>query len=629
MAVTGAGGTARQWPRLVLAVGCLVIAGAIRVAHADPASAYEVSIYRATPALFWLGLAVGVGLALVVAVYSQRDRILALVAAGVGVAAVVALPLIRGYHFYGLSDPFQHLGHARHILYADLNLFSIIYPGPHSFAIAIANVTGYSVRFAMLLVVVLFALVFLVFVPLSLHALFGDRRLTALGTFSALLFLPVNNVSTFVVFHPFSLAMLFSPFILYLLFKYLGRSLTDGTLPGPLSAGSVGLAVGTAALNFFHPQMTLDVLVVFGAVLAVQVLLRRYRPGHPLARSRMLVGQFVFLLALFLVWNTGHWKLVASVQNNVESLVGTLEGTQQVGSDVTNRVDSARILGVSPVVLFVKLFGVSVLYALLAAWLVGWNFLDQRTRRARSDDSVLVTYFAVGGVALAPYFILQFLGRVSNHFFRHLGFVMVVVTIIGTVGLLRAAERRGWGLSRWSRPALVVVASLLLVASLVVVFPSPYVFKPNPHTTEQHMEGYTAAFESQEPGGPVWFGGIGGGGAREKSALRGQPGSSWEANGFVQPPPRLSGPVPAVALDNISEYYATHREPVVRRDHYVPLSEVTVQTELVAKQELRYTQRDLENFTRHPDVYRVRSNGGFGLYYVDTACDPVCEEAQE
>lgn len=205
---------------------------------------------------------------------------------------------------------------------------------------------------------------------------------------------------------------------------------------------------------------------------------------------------------------------------------------------------------------------------------------------------------------------------------------MVVLTVMGTVGLVRTTERFDLGtLAETARPVVVLVAVALLVVSLITVFPSPYIFKPNPHVTEQHMEGYTAAFESQVPGEPVWFGGIGGGPVREKSALRAKPGSSWEENGFVDPAPRLTGVIPPEALNNVSEYYETHPEFVVRRDHYVGVTDEGRQTELVAKRELEYTRQDFENFTSHDDVYKIRTNGGFDLYYVDTACDPVCEEA--
>lgn len=625
----GSGRLDRRRARLVLAGAALALAVAIRAAHGAPADGYEVSLYRAVPPLFWLGGGLCVVLALGTAVYGDTHRRLALVVAGVAVLAFVALPPIRGYHFYGLTDPLNHLGDARHVRYGGRDLFRLIYPGPHGYAIALTNLTGLSLRLTMMLVVVLFAGVFLLFVPLSIHTLFGDRRLTALGAFSALLVLPVNNVSTFVVFHPFSLAMLFSPFVLYLLLNYLGDALPDTTLPGPLSAGGIALGVSTAALNFLHPQMTVDLIVLLAAVLAVQLALRRYRPDHPLAGSRLLVGQLLFLVVLFTVWNAGQWKLYASIENNIRSLTGTLEGTQQVGADATGRAASARELGVNPVVLFLKIFGVSALYLLLAAWLVTSNLLGQWRRRANREDSVLVTYFTAGGVALAPYFMLQFLGRVSNHFFRHLGFVMVVVTVMGAVGLGRIAGRRGWFSA--PRPRLravaVALAAVLLVVSLVSVFPSPYLVKPNPHATEQRMEGYADAFESLSVDNEVWFGSIGGAPIRMKSVHRGKPGSAWERDGFVEPAPRMTGAIPGSALDNVSEYYVENEERPLRRDHYVSVSSTRRQTEVVAKRALDYTRQDFRNFTTHDRVERIRDNGGFALYYVDTPCSPVCESA--
>jgi len=619
----------QQLGAATLALACLAIGLGIWFAHRDPAGAYELSIYRETTILYWVGIAVGVTLAIAVAVY-DRGRYLrgsALATAGVGVASITALPLVRGYHYYGLSDALTHLGQARYMAYGTKELFDAIYPAPYTTAILVSDVTGMPLRQTMLLVVFLSVVLFLVFVPLCIQVLFGDRRMTALAAFSGLLVLPINNVSTALTFHPFSLAMLYSPLVLYLLFKHLTRDAEDAALPRHLTAAGLALFVATAAMNFKHPQMTVDLMAPFGAIVVAQVTLRRLRPSHPLARTRAIYGQFVFLAVLFLVWSTGHWKFGASITNMFESLQGTLAGQATVGADAVSRSQSAQALGANVWELFLKIFGVTVVYLALAGGLFLAHVLRDRGR-ARAGQGVMVSTFALGGLALAPYFVLQSLGSLSNHLFRHLGFVMIIATLMGAVALARLQDwlpSRGT-LWRSLRPVAVVLAVVLLVTSMLTIHASPQYFKSNRHVSEQHMNGFEASFEQQPDDASVWFGGIARGPGREKVGLFASPTASWE--GIVTPAPRLSGVISATNLTRPVQYYRNHPELVVRRDHYIPVTDHIYQQEVVVRKGIEYSADTFATFAQHPEVYRVRENGDFTLYYVDTECDPVCPEAE-
>jgi len=197
---------------VVLLVGFLaLLVGLLRV-HFDPATAYELDIYRSTPVAFWVGVGLAYLAFLVTAVNTSRwaTTFMGLLLGGLATTAIAGLPLIRGYHFYGHSDQMAHLGWVKGIDAGTFDTLDFIYPGTHSLSALVHQTTGLEVGFSMMLVVLCFVVVFVVFVPLSVYCLTDDVRATACAGFSAFLLLPVNNIATELPYFPFLLATFFA-----------------------------------------------------------------------------------------------------------------------------------------------------------------------------------------------------------------------------------------------------------------------------------------------------------------------------------------------------------------------------------------------------------------------------------
>lgn len=667
--------------KLTLSIGFFALAGAVLAAYRSPANGYELSIYQATPAAFWIGLTIVALVMLGVAVYGDRLLSLALLLGGGGAAAFAGLPLIRSYYFYGRMDSLIHLGWTRAIDAGGLLPSDLIYPGGHMVSLVLAKAAGVQITRAMQLVVFLFVLAFLLFIPLCVWMLVPDRRALALGAFSGFMFLPINNVSTHFHFHTYSLTTLFVPFVLYLLFKHLlgtriplaaDRRRSDGGtwpasrrrreqaigfgfLPFDTSATSYLLPIATTALVLFHPQVALNVLIIFGTIAVVQVGYRRLRPDARISGYRIVYVQAAFLLLFFVAWNSTHGTmLMRTFDQLTNSVVGFLVGSADAAQNVQSQGGSADSIGVSIWELFVKLFAVEFAYVVLASGLVlakvtgRLGSLDDAVDRRPSGDpdagSGVISLLFYSGLALIPFFGLHFVGQVSTYFFRHLGFSMVLVTILGAVALYyllfcvgsadgrqkivsgrrRPASSRLLGrisgglraLGRSGRPLVVVVAVLVLALSLATVYPSPTIYLPGQHTPEAEMSGYEATFASQATGTPVWFTGVREGPSRYEAALYGAESAPWERQ--VRPEPRSSGHVPEAAmLDGLSAHYRDHPEPDVRRDQYLAVSTADREREVTAYRELRYSAESFEAIDAQPGVGRIRDNGEFTLYYVD------------
>lgn len=595
---------------VLLTVGYVGLLIAIISAWTNPATGYELSLYAFshTPAGFWIGIATGLATAFAVSLLAEQDRLrwTAYLLGGATMTAVAGLPLLRGYYFYGQTDSLIHLGWTRAISAGILDPGAMLYPGTHLVSILLGDLAGIAYRRAILLVVVIFVIIYFVFVPLVVRTLTTDRLTITIAVFSGLLLLPLNNVSTFLRFHPFSLALLFLPVVLYLLIRHIQESDPFLGVTGPLS---VMLLVSGVGLLIIHPQAILNFLLLLGAISAYQI----YHRWIDIKSRRSELGSvhvhFVLLGALFILWTSNNWQLFTTIEQTLGALANINQGAE-AGEVIHQRTGSATAIGAGLPELFMKLFSVSVLYFGL-----GVMYIVERVNHpfeaGRSNEAEVYAYFFYGGLALIPLVVVNFFGQVSTYFFRHLGFGMVIMTVVGAIAIRRygavLTELFG-GVSVKTVVSVVIVLSLTL--SVAALFPSPYIYLPNHHVSEAQMSGYETAFEQQLPGAPVWFGGVRTTTNRYESALIDAPFSVW------------SGPVPGPALANPRAYYRTHEEPAVRRDHYLVVTTYDIEREVHAYEGLRYSASQLEAIESAEGVHRIGSNGEFTLYYVDLESRP-------
>lgn len=606
--------------KVALVVGFLSASVAILIAHGSPATGYEVSIYEATPLLFWLLVGFAMFVALLVSIQLPDTGLgsLALALGGTCVLSIASLPLIRSYQFYGLSDGLNHLAFARNLDVGTLSYFDLLYPSSHSTAVLISTASGISIPRAMMVVVTVCTLVFVLFVPLTVREIVSAPRAVVLASFTGFLLMPITNIGTILGFHSFSLAALISPLVFYLLVVHLHDGAEDTTLPGPLSAVSLLMPFVGLVLVMYHPQLALDVIVVVAVVGMLQFVSRVRNWDHPIGRTRAVYGQAAILAAIFYLWNSNHWQASTTFQRTRESLVAYFLGRSEVAPNVESRQESAQDIGISMFELFLRLLSVETIFVGIVVILVVARFAGWIDLRPKSDT--FVTGLTVAGIVLAPYFFTQFIGDIAQHFFRHLGFVFVVVTLLAPLAIYHFWYR--FDGHRLVRPLLVVFFSFALILSVVTFYPSPYIFRHNHHVSDQHIQGFEESFANQpanEPK-PVLFRSSGLVVSRYKRALSAKPGTPWYP-GPVVPRPAIAARVSAPGMVDLRAHVASGYW-AERSDSYLLVTAVDRQRALEAKDELRYSAANFEAIRTQPRVHRVQTNGQFQSYYIDLPPPP-------
>lgn len=617
--------TTHRLSKVGLAAGFLGLFVAVVAAHRSPATEYELSIYGATPTIVWMGLGVAIAVgALLALVGPRRSRVHdgALVLVASGALAVFAMPILRGYEFYGRGDSLSHLGWALEMSNGTLDPSNLLYPGIHTLTVFIESVAGVQLPMANMYVVMLvFPLVFLLFVPLSVQLLGGGRRGIAIGLLAAALFIPVNNVSVHPAAHPASQGIFFFAFVLYLLLVYTihttsGTRATDrrlavtdggrGTSWWSSSGGGITgvgtlLALTSIAVVLYHPQQAVNVAVAFVAITVLQLFVRRRNADHPIAAHQPLTAQTAVLVAAIAVWAPRFERVSGTF---VALVGGILSDGATTGEVVAQRSTSLTTVGGSVPELFFKLFLPALVFSLLAGGLVVLAF-----RRFADDPDVnsLVVYVAAALVPLFGVFLLMVVARSGDQYFRYVGFIMVPVTVLGAAALgrwfhgLDSSRARTLG-----AVGLVVLFAVLLPVGLLATHPSPHMYQPSSHVTESDFSGYESTFEHTE--NDVAFTGVRGGPRRFVDAHYGtnRAITTLDFPGYRSPLDEET-----FAKANYSDAFDEPR--------YMAITEATHDREVNLYGGFRYADSSFDALESTPNVNRVRSSDGFDLYRIEGA----------
>ena len=588
--------------RIALLIGFVALTIAVLAAYSSPARGHEISLYRESPLLFWAGVTVAVLIGVSLAARGTRTRRLtqaASVLAGAGVLSVVALPIFRGYYYYGKGDAMSHLGWVRAFESGVIHPVGLRYPAIHSISVLISKAAAVTPRLAVMLTVVAFFAVFLLFVPLCVAAITDADAAIFVGVVSALLLMPINNIGTHNVAYPTTQAILFLPAVLYLTMGYVLDRGERYELWRNVSAVGLLLALGTTALVLLHPQQAVNLLGAFVLIAGLQRLYRRFGREHAIADHRSLSAQTALFALVFLAWSLR----LERVHEATNDIVSGLLGSTTPGSAVAGRSASLSLLGGSLEEMFVKLFGVSLVYAVLATALA-LAALAGNVGRVDDHGKAFLQYLVVTGVPAAGFFVVFLLADAKTQYSRYHGYLMVIVTIMGAVALAVGFDRLG-GLG--GRPALSTVASaafvVFLVLQLVAFHPSPYIYQPNSQVTEAEATGYATALDHR--GDEVAWAGIRGGPRRYVDMHYGT--TTREAEAFAW----RRNTVPE------EEFRQGDLERAFDRPTYVPVTQADVDRETELFEGFRYNQEGFDRLDEEAEIDRVHANDQFELYLVE------------
>jgi hypothetical protein len=619
-----------RFSKATLAAGSVALAVAVLAAHLTPATGYELSIYWTTPSVFWIGLFATLAVAVVLAFGSDRRsiRVAALWLGGLAIVAFAALPLLRGYYYFGPEDALSHLGYTKSLARGAVDLTTIIYPAMHTLAALLGTLTTQPYRWSLLLTVPIFVAVFVLFVPLCVRLIVARSTIDPIAVFSALLLLPIAVIYLPVLQPiPTSEAILFVPAVTFVLLAYVRRRrrLAFGTL----------LVAALAFLVVLHPQHGL----VFGALLGV-VLVTQF-VAQPLTRTvtgpkaiASLFVQFVVLagvgLAVVWLWLSTQSLFGRGVSQLGPALFGvdtadqlrtylSTHSLETIVAELLNnpsqpiipRSNTLETLGVSIRTIYRRTFAVEVVYGVFAVLALFVPILSKVAKRRGIRYSVVLSLVC----GLVPVSILTGLYILAGNplqYFRYLGFILVFVTILGGVFLWEArAALETWLPSIPVRSVLVVVFVALLVVSSFTMFRSPYVAQQTEHVPEGQVQGYEFAFAYGAS--DVGFASVSSPIYRYRDGIAGSNASSV-------PKASLDDPRGSGSYSRVPYHFADQR---LRTQSDQPFYLTVTAADRESKTRLyggvEFSRADFKYLEITPGIANVYSNGQFDLYRIEPA----------
>ncbi|THE65145.1 hypothetical protein D8Y22_07945 [Salinadaptatus halalkaliphilus] len=579
-------------------IACFFAGGvAAAVAVLNPATGYELNVYRETPLAFWVCLGTVLVLGTFVALSrleAGRSNGLALGAVVYAVLLVVALPLLRGYHFLGEGDMMTHLGWTRELRAGARDGTELLYPGTHLFAYGLHQLSGIPIRTSLMLISTLFVGIFVLFVGLLVRRLDHRPGAMTLGVFFAAFLLPINHATIHVEASPRNFALFVIPLVLFTI----ALSVLEQSFRSRLLA-----LVLCGVVLVLHPMFAV-VLVFFlpvvGALLWAMTRLTATDRGDitALFRQSLVLGAVTWLWIRF----------ESSFTNFVSGLaVYTVEGAETAG-EVSQRGSSLGELGSSLGLLFLKLFSVSLVVSVVAAVYtldrsvrLLWRRRTVPPRDAFRDITVVSAM--VGLVPLGGAMVLFLVTNRVTMFFRFAGFVMVIVTIVGAIAT------RAYTVSRLpidSRVVLVPCLLVFLVLSLGIVHPSGYIHQDTEHVTEADMNGYGTILEHEQTG--IAYDHVRSHASRYGHAIHGP--AERDRQEYYHDGVRRGGAPDHFAGQDLPALYPT--------DTYLLISAADERREQELYQGFRFTDDDFRYLEHDPNIHRIHSSGEFRAYYVDS-----------
>jgi len=466
---------------LILILDCILIVFSVIGFYNTRPNGYEVSLYTSIPIYIW-AMWYGVVISnLIISVYAINIRGLrkkywyfALLLLSICGMIFTSLPIIRKYTFWGRGDPVSHRQWIDVILSTGHSPEGLIYPISHEWIVETFYLTGISPE-----VLLLFFNIFLIIPAILSLYLLATVFLTSTSQKNMyVIYLIVMFTSMGVYFFPTTLANKIYPLIVWLFLMCIGgrsNRIPEFTL---LLFIMIVLAVP------FHPNVVMALMVVFATLGAYA----KFSSG--VTKKTVLTRDPVTIIALlsitFIFWISQFYLFYHTVAKVIDAIV--TETRETALSSLTSNIELAVNYGYSPLEMFLKTYGNSLIIFLYAV--VAFFVLLERVKSDKSAYKLLslclpiFAFFVITGLMY-----LVDLGFGPDRMFNY-GVGLCVILMVFVFDILSQKSLRILN-QTLKIGFLIIIFSLVLMNGLMVMtyYPSPFLLKPNDQFTQSEEDG--------------------------------------------------------------------------------------------------------------------------------------------
>lgn len=571
------------------------------IAHLEPATEFERSVYHAVPAWGWIlfGCVIGLSMTVVALAYSQRGFGNGLVGIGSLLVAFFGfffIPFSRGYYLNSgyKADTLFHLGLVK-IIISNGELPYLTYPGIHALTASLKLLTGGALNDLPWLVSFVFFAFFVASIAFCTWSISSNQRLTLLVTASAftLLFAKYRyEVMPWIYGTPF-------------IFVITGAAHQYLEANRRAWLGVIGISI--IVLVVTHPFTSIYALLFLTSYLFIRVH-ESAESSYPVPDMSLAVWMGVSLFAYHLFHGTVFLSFGGSIARLVSAAQagpGAATAQDAAGFDYTLSQYLTRFI--------IPQWGDIFIYGGIAG-IVTLSIL-YRWVNNESDvplfQKLLVSQFVVGGGLAVAILVLGFFGSSIRRAGQYP--ILISIFLVG-FGLYMAANYLEKNVES-PRQTAVVVGMVVLVLTPIVLFSAATTYQPNRHITDKVADGTSWELEHRDRSHPVIGRPSGGRLSQFFLGFEGYRESSRNGEHIyysTAPPDDLgygSAQTIGRALAQNSDSYLITKtddrrwyliEPEWRRDDIS-----------------YYTSSDYDKLTADDTAVHVYDNGGFGVWMVE------------
>ena len=496
-----------------------VLAASIVIATTAPATGYELSIYYAYPAYFWLLIiassACGIGILIRQAFAAQKSNWwlagLCLVISSTSI--FLGLSFFRGYAFFPFGDAMTHIGYMKDIMTTGHLGAGNFYPVVHILGVDLMTITGLSQATFTNLLFVFFSVLYLLNMYLLATTLASRRGQILLITALAC---PLIFSFFHVCIHPNMLSIFTFPLLLY----FYHRAVNS---PANKAQNIALLFLVALLMTFFHPITALFAIAVLLVFALASYLHRKLAPAaNPGSQPRISKNstKIALITAVVMIVFFSSWYLsFPSINKNLgyvyrwiayeitSQVIGPTEPgpiqppvQQSLFQSLIQTLSKAETTLTQTLGLFIARYGAVFIYLLLALTLSIMTLRKVLVRKFKRK-SLPPLEFAYSIQFLAALLIsayMLFTYAVEYNEIRIARFPLFMATILGGLviyGFIRTDSTQRVNLDRFKPGGKIlagIITFLILAAGILSIFNvygSPITVRPNSQVSLMEIAG--------------------------------------------------------------------------------------------------------------------------------------------
>jgi len=354
-----------------------------------------------------------------------------------------------------------------------------------------------------------------------------------------------------------------------------------------------------AGIVFLHPQIGATVLLFYAVITIFKANENKLLAQNNYSSISALIT--VLNLLIFWLWSSTKPKFARGIQGYLRSLLVETD----TATEVTQRGASLSDLGSGLDILATKLFLISFIASLISVSVVAYCLITYSRRitsngtldefRRLSTDRFIII-IALSAVPAFGLFLFTLAIDITTQYFRYHGFIMATVTIISAYSVKYLHAKLA--ADRLLNTVYVFGLVLMLVLSLLVYFPSPYILQPNNQVTESQVEGYETGLEHSQPSHDIMF-------------IRSPPSRYFNAQIVPTGQSRRD-----IYRDDIKTPDHFANQSLHQRDltTYIAVTSADYKRDIKLYKGFRFNRSDFEYLESAPGINKVHSSGGTTFY---------------